>query len=352
MASSFNKKVGEKKSLRQQTLSVLDNGSDMEPDEQYQMIAVSDLYEDQQIRTDMTDAGLQQLLNSMLNEGQIQPIVVCEKDINGHKIQKGHRRYRAATMSDGKITHLKCLVRKREGSKLEQLSENLVREDLDPFMTARALIEVKEEQNWNNKQLAKHYNFSESKLSAMMKCAEAPDAIKQAYSDGIISDVDTINVLRIALLTNESATLDFIHSNEAIKRSEAQAFSQSLKEKKSAVSAASETVLHSQESSNASDESIDDDNEDSNSLALDDTVNVANEPQHGKTTSNSVEKAPIKSSTKAGARYRIAIQLDGENGVIVDDADAESGCLVVELNNTPGQITVPVSDITLLGYVH
>lgn len=348
MASLFNKKVGEKKSLRQQTLSVLDNGSDMEPDEQYQMIAVSDLYEAQQIRTDMTDAGLQQLLNSMLNEGQIQPIVVCEKDINGHKIQKGHRRYRAATMSDGKITHLKCLVRKSEGSKLEQLSENLVREDLDPFMTARALIEVKEEQNWNNKQLAKHYNFSESKLSAMMKCAEAPDAIKQAYSDGIISDVDTINVLRIALLTNESATLDFIQSNEAIKRSEAQAFSQSLKEKKSAVSAASETVQHSQESSNASDESIDDDAKDSISLALDDTV----EPQHGKTTSNSVEKAPIKSSTKPSARYRIAIQLDGENGVIVDDADAESGCLVVELNNTPGQITVPVSDITLLGYVH
>lgn len=329
-ANNFKKGL----SLRQKELTII--GSDApELEEEYRLIAVDDIYSEKQLRSHFDLAKIEQLMNSMLVNGQIEPIIVCDIDGKGHRIQKGECRWRAAKMSDGRITHLKCLVRKDKGTVLSQFSENYVRADFTPFEIGEGFIQIKEEQNWSNKDVAKHFNVSESVVNAYIKCLDSPDFIKEAYSAGKVSDVDTINSLRIAAGINMDAVVDLITNNAQLTRSQAQALTKSLKtQKKQSEAEATDSTEESQ--APTSNEEI------QQNLDIDtDTENDITEP--------APDKAPSKAPEKK-TQNRIKVMVDGCTGVIDHTAKAEEGYIVVLMDESPGQMTVPVSDVTLVGY--
>ncbi|NOI41102.1 ParB/RepB/Spo0J family partition protein [Vibrio sp. 070316B] len=271
------------------------------PGEQIVRIPKTDIYSTEQVRKNFNAESIEEMAFSLEQEGQIQPIVVSERDSRGYCIQKGERRWRGAKMSD-KITHLDCLVR-APGTIWGQLAENIIREDLTPFEIGMAIEKGKKENDLDNKGVAKKLGISTPKVSAYLKAIEAPEVVKNAYSEGTIGDVDTINSLRIAHELNPDATESLLSSGDAVSRKQAQELTKELKSKKS---------------------------------------NDASEKEQNNLT-------PAKKDRKAKAKA-IRVKVDGAYGVIDITGNAVDGELMVLLDDAPEAQSVSASDIELIGY--
>lgn len=273
------------------------------PGEQIVRIPKTDIYSTEQVRKNFNAESIEEMAFSLEQEGQIQPIVVSERDSRGYCIQKGERRWRGAKMSD-KITHLDCLVR-APGSIWGQLAENIIREDLTPFEIGMAIEQGKQEHDLDNKGVAKKLGISTPKVSAYLKAIEAPEVVKKAYSEGTIGDVDTINSLRIAHDLDPKATESILSSGGGVSRKQAQELTRELK--------SGNTV--------------------------------------GASESGPTSRVPAKKDRKAKASPKaIRVKVDGAYGVIDISGDTEDGELMVLLDGSPEARSVSVSDIDLIGY--
>ncbi|WP_425628632.1 ParB/RepB/Spo0J family partition protein [Vibrio neptunius] len=190
-------------------------------------IPKSEIYSIEQIRKQFDEASIEEMANSLEIEGQIQPIIVSERDGRGYCIEKGERRWRGALSNDN-ITHLDCIIRAR-GTIWGQLAENIIREDLTPFEVGMAIIEGKQQHQLDNQGVAKRLGMSVPKVSAFVNATLAPTVVKQAYQDGLIGDVDSINCLRIAHELDPKATEQLLASSHGVSRKQAQALTRDLK---------------------------------------------------------------------------------------------------------------------------
>ncbi|WP_150138032.1 ParB/RepB/Spo0J family partition protein [Candidatus Enterovibrio escicola] len=185
----------------------------------------TEIYSSSQVRKFFDVERIREMGNSLVEHGQIQPIVVYPKDDQGYKIQKGERRWRGA-MSNDNVKFLDCIIRVK-GTVFEQLAENIIREALTPFETGRAIIQAKKEKGLDNKQISLKLTISEARVSAFIKAASCPLQIEVAYKEGKIGDVDTINSLRIAYNINKRLVNEALENS--ISRKEAKALVKSLK---------------------------------------------------------------------------------------------------------------------------
>jgi len=190
-------------------------------------IPKSEIYSIEQVRKQFNESSIEEMSASLEAEGQIQPIVVSERDPRGYCIQKGERRWRGAMHNDN-ITHLDCIIRAK-GTIWGQLAENIIREDLTPFEVGMAIVQGKEQHQLDNKGVAKRLGISTSKVSAFIKATQAPDVVKKAYNDGVIGDVDSINSLRIAHELDPKSTEQLLTSSQGVSRQQAQALTKELK---------------------------------------------------------------------------------------------------------------------------
>jgi len=336
-----------------------DNES-IKPEGEYKLIAINEIYSVKQVRTLFEESKIKALSKSMISEGQIQPIVVSPLDSKGYRIQKGECRWRAAKISDGKITHLECIVRK-DGTLLQQFSENFVRNELTPFDTGNGFIMIKDEENWSNKELAEHFNLSESVVSAYIKCVDAPEFVADAFLKGKINDVDTINVLRIAAGIDKEKTKAFLDSEESFTRKQAQEFNKSLKAKAKAKNEkptsnnTSNVLPDTQET--IKDKPTQEDAPETQSTINQDASEQETILETASSTTNELnpKSSPVATSqlepvSKSDSLNRIRVSVEGDFGVIDTLAECEDGCVVVILDNSAGKLTLPVSDVVLVGY--
>lgn len=179
------------------------------------------VYSIEQVRTNFDEEKLRELAASLEENGQIQPIIVDNFDGKGYRIQKGERRWRAIMLSES-LTHIECIVKERStGDIFGQLVENIQRENLDPLELGTAFSEAKKIHDINNKELAQRLGKSEAFVSKHLKAIEAPQFILQAFQSGAVTDVESINALRIASQTNERAVKSLLASGQPISRKEA-----------------------------------------------------------------------------------------------------------------------------------
>ncbi|MDC5708422.1 ParB/RepB/Spo0J family partition protein [Vibrio europaeus] len=276
------------------------------PGEQIVRIPKTEIYSTEQVRKNFNAESIEEMAFSLEEEGQIQPIVVSERDSRGYCIQKGERRWRGAKMSD-KITHLDCLVR-APGSIWGQLAENIIREDLTPFEVGMAIEKGKKEHNLDNRAAAKKLGISTSKVSAYLKAITAPEVVKKAYKEGTIGDVDTINSLRIAHELNPEATEALLSNGDGVSRKQAQNLTKELK--------------------NGSKSEPTPDNE-----------------QHNPTSTPAKKDRKSKPVAKA-----IRVSVAGQYGVIDMKGNTDEGELMVLLDDASEAVSVSASEIELIGY--
>lgn len=143
--------------------------------------------------------GIRELADSLLQEGQIQPIIVSPKDEDGiYVIQKGERRWRAC--QEAGLPTIDAIVNEKDLTDLDttagELVENIQRDDLTPMEIAAGL-QLFVEQGWKQKDIAKRIGKTVPFVSSHLSLLKLPETVMSLYDEGITRDPETLNNLRI-----------------------------------------------------------------------------------------------------------------------------------------------------------
>jgi ParB family chromosome partitioning protein len=124
------------------------------------------------------DAGrLQELANSILSNGIIQPLIVRRKG-DRYELIAGERRLRAARIAS--LEELPVIVQDyAEGRLLEvALIENIQREDLNPIETAQALDRLSREMSLSHEEIAQRTGKDRTTITNLIRLLRLPHEIQ------------------------------------------------------------------------------------------------------------------------------------------------------------------------------
>ena len=139
-----------------------------------------------QPRQHFDEKKLNELTASIKENGLISPILVRPVG-KGYEIVAGERRYQASQLAG--MTTIKSIVREmtdKEAFKIS-LTENLLREDLDPFEEAESYMTLQDEFGMTQAQIAETVQKSQPKISSTMRLITLPEPIRRDYSAPNIS---------------------------------------------------------------------------------------------------------------------------------------------------------------------
>ncbi|OGR84107.1 MAG: hypothetical protein A2636_06535 [Elusimicrobia bacterium RIFCSPHIGHO2_01_FULL_64_10] len=150
-----------------------------------------------QPRTRFNDSQLQELADSIREQGLIQPLIVTPSDGDGYELIAGERRLRAAKLAG--LAEVPVVVRKATNREQFQLSliENLQREDLNPIEEAQAFKRLMEEFHLTQEELAKVMGKGRVVIANTLRLLNLPRSLQDAVSDGIISAGHARNLVSI-----------------------------------------------------------------------------------------------------------------------------------------------------------
>jgi len=129
---------------------------------------------------------LQELSESILNHGILQPIVVTKRD-NGYLLIAGERRLRASKLA--KLTKIKAIIIDIEDKKLREyaLIENIQRDDLNILEIAYSYASLINEHNITHEELSSMVHKSRSSISNILRLLNLSVYAQQKISDDKIS---------------------------------------------------------------------------------------------------------------------------------------------------------------------
>jgi ParB family chromosome partitioning protein len=142
--------------------------------------------------------SIDSLAASIREKGVIQPIIVRQKNAEGHYvIIAGERRYRAAILAD--LNTIPCIVRSETDANvlILQLLENDQRENVSPLEESEALSRLIEEMQLSKTEVAKELGRDTAWISIRLGLKKASEEIKQLVREGFIEDIRTLHELRM-----------------------------------------------------------------------------------------------------------------------------------------------------------
>jgi ParB family chromosome partitioning protein len=160
-------------------------------------VSLDDVEPKEQVRKNFKN--IEELANSMLEEGQQTPIIVYPKNEQGkYVIQKGERRWRALRVAG--IETIDIIVNDKVQSELDEtageLIENIQRDNLEPMEIAYALKKFADE-GWKQADIAKRLGKTAVFVSTHLSLLKLPGCVMDLYEKGICGDTETLNNLRL-----------------------------------------------------------------------------------------------------------------------------------------------------------
>lgn len=139
-----------------------------------------------QPRKDFDPEALEELKNSILEHGIIQPLVV-RKEGERYLLIAGERRYRAARLAG--LKKVPIIIREADEKATLELSliENIQREDLNPVEEALAIKSLMEELSYTQEEAAKRLSKSRSALANSLRLLSLPNEILKDLREGKIT---------------------------------------------------------------------------------------------------------------------------------------------------------------------
>ena len=139
-----------------------------------------------QPRRDLNPQALQELANSISQQGVMQPIVVRTLGENKYEIIAGERRWRA-TQKAG-IDKIPAIIRdiSDETAIAMALIENIQREDLNAIEESQALIRLQDEFKLTQQQVAEAVGKSRAAVANLMRLASLDTAVQRQLELGEI----------------------------------------------------------------------------------------------------------------------------------------------------------------------
>ncbi|MDV7210833.1 ParB/RepB/Spo0J family partition protein [Azotobacter beijerinckii] len=137
-----------------------------------------------QPRRDMDPVALEELAQSILAQGVMQPIVVRPVDGQRYEIIAGERRWRASQQAG--LAKIPAIVRDvpDEAAIAMALIENIQRESLNPIEEAIALQRLQQEFQLTQQQVAEAVGKSRVSISNLLRLIALPEEIKTLLSHG------------------------------------------------------------------------------------------------------------------------------------------------------------------------
>lgn len=139
-----------------------------------------------QPRKTFDEQALEELKQSILEHGVIQPILV-RKSIKGYDIIAGERRYRAALAAG--LATIPAVERAFTDQVMMEVAliENVQREDLNPLEIAEAYHKIMEKYELKQEELASKMGKSRPLVANYLRLLHLPNVIKEHVSRGTIS---------------------------------------------------------------------------------------------------------------------------------------------------------------------
>ncbi|MDH3561100.1 MAG: ParB/RepB/Spo0J family partition protein, partial [Gammaproteobacteria bacterium] len=137
-----------------------------------------------QPRIDMHQESLQDLADSISEQGVVQPIVVRSVAQGRYEIIAGERRWRAAQLAG--LHEIPAVVREVDdrGAIAIGLIENIQRENLNPLEEARALKRLIDEFEVTHEQAAQAVGRSRAAVSNLLRLLDLEDMVKSMVERG------------------------------------------------------------------------------------------------------------------------------------------------------------------------
>lgn len=131
--------------------------------------------------------SLQELANSIKEQGILEPIVVAQTPA-GYQIIAGERRWRAARLAGFEKVPVLIKTTTPQGMLEMAIVENVQREDLNPIERALAYKRLIDEFGLGTNEVAKKVGKSAPTISNTIRLLSLPDAIKDALVAGVITE--------------------------------------------------------------------------------------------------------------------------------------------------------------------
>jgi len=153
-----------------------------------------------QPRMHFNEADLQELADSIRENGVIQPLIVTQASKKGNfDLVAGERRLRASKLAGLDKVPVVVMDVTQEDTLLElALIENVQRTDLNPIEEAEAYHKLIQRFGYTQEDTAKRVGKKRSTISNMLRLLNLPDFIKQDVIDGVLSEGHARALLRLA----------------------------------------------------------------------------------------------------------------------------------------------------------
>jgi ParB family chromosome partitioning protein len=139
-----------------------------------------------QPRKNMVDASLQELSESIKEQGIMQPLLVRSIASGKYEIIAGERRFRAASMAGLKEVPVLIKDANDQAAAAMALIENMQREDLNALEEANGLARLIEEFGYTHDKAAQAVGKSRSAVSNLLRLMQLAKPVKQMLAKGDI----------------------------------------------------------------------------------------------------------------------------------------------------------------------
>lgn len=140
-----------------------------------------------QPRKNFDKALLEELAESINQNGVLQPILVREYGEGRYQIIAGERRFRASKIAG--LTEIPAIVLDKDDRKVAEISliENIQREDLNPIEEAMAYKALAEEYNMTQEELSFKVGKSRSAIANATRLLDLPEEVLDLVASGQLS---------------------------------------------------------------------------------------------------------------------------------------------------------------------
>ena len=140
-----------------------------------------------QPRSTFDEQALQELAESIRQQGIIQPITVRKMGYERYQIISGERRYRASKLANLEVIPAYVRIANDQAMLEMALVENIQRENLNPIEIGISYKRLIDECSLSQEQLAEKVGKDRSTVTNYMRLLRLPPKIQAAIRDGLIS---------------------------------------------------------------------------------------------------------------------------------------------------------------------
>jgi len=156
--------------------------------EQVEEITLEDIRPNpHQPRKHFNEEALNELADSIRNNGVFQPIIVRKSAIKGYELVAGERRVRASRLAG--LTTIPAIVRQLDERVMIEIAvlENLQREDLSPLEEAEAYDMLMNKLNLTQAEVAERMGKSRPYIANYLRLLTLPDEVKKLVQKEALS---------------------------------------------------------------------------------------------------------------------------------------------------------------------